>query len=191
MSKTSYALIGVIVAALLFMGAVRLREWRLKHIQQEEQALANDAEPFSFQHIPISLAAPQAEPVKGPKEYVPQLPAIFIEDAPLDEQQQNQQAKDTVRSILQDFEQEEALAQFNQDLQAASDGVVRNLEDLSTQNLQQLVQQNPQISRVVEKHLKNKNFSQIIDQVFSNPQFQQSVEQLQGKGKTGMRQPAK
>ena len=45
MSKTSYALIALMVAALLFMGAAR---------------------GYPFQNVPVSLAAPRAEPVSAP-----------------------------------------------------------------------------------------------------------------------------
>ena len=53
------------------------------------------------------------------------------------------------------------------------------MADLSSQNLAQLVQENPQIVKVVQKHLNNKEFAAKINEIFSNPQFQQSVQQLQ------------
>ena len=179
MSKTSYALIAIIVAALIFMGAVRLRQARTQRLQAQEEASRNDGDQFTFQNIPISFAAPEAELQQAPVEYRSQGPVIYLEDAPLTPQQQRQQARDTISSILADFEKNTALAGFNREITQVSDGQIRGMEDLSTQNLMQIVQQNPQIQGVVEKHLKNPDFSKIIDEIFQNPQFRQSVQTLQ------------
>ena len=180
MSKTSYALIAVMVAALLYMGAVRLYEKWEQHVEAQNAAALVDGEPFSFQQIPVSLAAPQAEPVQTPVKYVTQYQAVYFEDEPLTEPQKTQQAQDTLASIVEDFKADPAVAQFNQDLQTATQGTMQNLADLSSQNLAQFVQQNPQIIQVVQKHLNNKDFAAKINEIFSNPQFQQSVRQLQG-----------
>jgi hypothetical protein len=182
MSKTSYALIGVIVAALIFMGAVRWHERRQLLQEQTQQAAMHDGEPFSFQHIPVDLAAPQPELMQDPIPYKRPLPEIYVEDTPLPPAQQIQQAQDTVHSIIDDFNNEPALAKFNQELQAASHGQINSLEDLSTQNLEQILQQNPEVNQIVQKHLKQPDFQQIITQIFQNPQFQQSVQTLQGPG---------
>lgn len=179
MSKTSYTLIAVMIAALIFMGAVRLHEVYEHKREIAEEASRNDGDLFSFQHIPVSLAGPQTQLPQAPVEYKPQGPVVYLEDTPLTPEQQQQQARDTIASILADFEQETALAGFNEEIQQASHGEIQGLEDLSTQNLNYLIQQNPQIKGVVVKHLKNPNFSKIIDEIFSNPQFQQSVQTLQ------------
>ena len=181
MSKNSYALIGLMLAALVYMGAVRFWQWYA--FQQKEQVLAaqNDAEPFSFQQLPISLAAPEVELMDTPVKYHPKYPEIYLEDTPLSAQEQTRQAQATISSIVQDFNQEKALADFNQEVQAVSQGSVEGLADLSTQNLPQLLQQNPAIAHVVAKHAKNPDFNKILQEIFSNPQFQQSVRQLQGK----------
>ncbi len=181
MSKTSYALLTVIITALLYMGAVRLREWQSARQAAREAQLASEATPFSFQQLPISLAAPQARPLESPVRYMPAMPEIYLEDAPLAPQLQDQQAQETISSILDDFNQIQAMADFNQELQQVSNGQVQGLEDLSTQNLAQIVQQNPEISHVVEKHLKNQDFAKAVEEIFANPQFQQSVRQLQGQ----------
>lgn len=180
MSKTSYALIGVIFAALLYMGAARLYERWQQHVQLKQEQQANDGEEFSFQHKPISLAAPQVEWMKDPVKYNPNYPEIYFEDVSLSEQDAQQQAQQTVSSILQDFNSEPALAQFNEELAQVSQGQVQGLEDLSTQNLRQLLRANPKVREVLDKHMQQKEFAQLIEQIFANPQFKQSVYQLQG-----------
>ena len=181
MSKTSYALLAVIVGALLFMGAFRLREAYLQHQAALEEQSQNDGDPFTFQHHPVSLAAPQPEYQAAPVEYKPQGPVIFLEDAPLSPELQQQQARETVASILADFEREAALAGFNREISEVSQGEINGLADLSTQNLMEIVQKNPQIQSVVSKHLKTPDFSKAIEEIFNNPQFQKSVEELQAK----------
>ncbi len=179
MSKTSYVLIAIIAAALIYMGAVRWQEMRTRNREQQEELSRQDGEPFSFQHISVSLAAPEAELSPAPVEYRVQGSEIYLEDTPLTPLQQQKQARDTIASIMADFSKETALAGFNEEIQQASNGQVQGLEDLSTQNLAQIVQEHPEISHVVSKHLKNPNFSKMIDEIFNNPQFQQSVKTLQ------------
>ena len=179
MSKTSWFFIVLIVAALGYMGAVRWQEWRTALQEAQEAAARQDGEPFSFQQVPVSLAAPQAEPLQDPVLYRPQYPEVYLEDTPLTADQQRAQAQDTIISILADFKNEPALAQFTAEMQAATHGQVQGLEDLSSQNLAPIIQQNPQIVAVVEKHLKNPDFAKLIQEVFQNPQFQKSVQELQ------------
>lgn len=167
------------VAALLYMGAARLYEKWEQRIEAQNAAALVDGEPFSFQRVPVSMAAPQAEPVQTPVKYQRAMPEIYLEDTPLSEEQKDQQAQDTLASIVEDFKADPAVAQFNKDLQTATQGNMQNLADLSSQNLAQFVQQNPQIMQVVQKHLNNKDFAAKINEIFSNPQFQQSVRQLQ------------
>ena len=185
-------------AALLYMGAARLHEWYAQHQQEKQIAAQNDGEPFSFQKVPLSLAPAEVEPMQNPVKYQRPFPEIYREDAlkaliapePVAPAEQVQQAQETIKSIVQDFADEKSLQQFNQELQAASQGAVQDLVDLSTQNLQQLLQQNPEIDRVVQKHVKKPDFSKILKEIFENPQFQQSVQELQGPGTTAQKQPA-
>ena len=180
MSKTSYALIGLMVAALLYMGAACLYEKWKQRVEAQNAAALVDGEPFSFQQVPLSLAAPQAEPMQAPVKYQRAAPEIYLEDTPLSQEQKDQQAQDTLASIVEDFKADPAVARFNQDLQTATQGSMQNLADLSSQNLAQFVQQNPQIMQIIQKHMNNKDFAAKINEIFSNPQFQQSVKQLQG-----------
>lgn len=190
MSKTSYFLIALIVAALIYMGAVRLQEWHAAKKEMQEIAAQNDGTPFTFQQVPISLAAPEAEPMKTPVKYHRSYPEIYLEDAPLTEQQQAEQAQQTIVSIVADFKYNPAIAKFNQELQEASGGQVKDLADLSIQNLQQILQQNPEIGHVVERHSKNVDFAKVLKEIFENPQFQQSVKELQGEGAASQKQAA-
>ena len=169
----------LIVAALSYMGAARLHEWWHLYRAEHEAAAQQAAAEFSFQQVPLSLAAPQAEPVEPPVKYQPQLPPIYLEDTPLSSQTQQQQAQQTLASIVEDFDQTADMQSFNLALQQASNGEVNNLADLSSQDLGQLIQKNPDIRLVIKQHLNNKEFAAKIDEIFSNPQFQQSVKQLQ------------
>ena len=190
MSKTSYFLLALITAALIYMGAVRWQQWRAEKREKQEIASQNDGTPFTFQQVPISLAAPEVELMKTPVKYQRSYPEIYLEDAPLAPQQQAEQAQKTIVSIVEDFKNEPAVAQFNQDLQKASSGEVKDLVDLSTQNLQELLTKNPEIGQVVQKHSADVNFAKVLKEIFENPQFQQSVKELQEKGAATQKQPA-
>ena len=174
------------VAALLYMGAACLYEKWEQYTETRKAAELVDGEPFSFQHVPVSLAVPQAEPMQVPVKYQRSMPEIYLEDAPLSEEQKDRQAQDTLVSIVEDFEGDPLIAQFNQDLQTATQGSMQNLADLSSQNLAQFIEKNPQIMQVVQKHMSNKDFTAKINEIFSNPQFQQSVKQLQGEAQISL-----
>lgn len=176
--------------ALIYMGAVRLQEWRTAKQEMQEIADRNDGNPFTFQQVPVSLAAPEVELMQNPVKYQRPFPEVYLEDAPLTAQQQVEQAQETIVSIVEDFKDEPAIIEFNQDLQEASQGEVKDLADLSTQNLQQILQKNPEINRVVEKHMKDVDFAKILGEIFENPQFQQSVKELQGESASTQKQSA-
>lgn len=190
MSKVSYCLIALIMTALLFMGAVRVHEWYTQRQEEQEIASQNDGNPFTFQQVPVSLAAPEVEWVQDPVQYKRTYPEIYLEDAPLTPEQQAQQAQETISSIVEDFKNDPAMVEFNEELQAASNGEVKDLVDLSTQNLQQILQQNPEISHIVEKHAKDVDFAKVLKEIFENPQFQQSVKELQGESPLMQKQAA-
>jgi len=190
MSKTSYFLLALMAIALIYMGAVRLQEWRTAKQEMQEIADRNDGNPFTFQQVPVSLAAPEVELMQNPVKYQRPFPEVYLEDAPLTAQQQVEQAQETIVSIVEDFKDEPAIIEFNQDLQEASQGEVKDLADLSTQNLQQILQKNPEINRVVEKHMKDVDFAKILGEIFENPQFQQSVKELQGESASTQKQSA-
>ena len=169
MSKTSYALIAIMAAALLYMGAARVYQVYERKVAEREAAAVSS---FSFQNVPVSLAAPQAEPVSYPVAFEP--------DAPLTEEQKVQQAQDTIVSILDDYKDDPNLQQFNRALSQATQGKVDNLGVLSGDGLAQILQENPQVGQVVAESMKNPEFAKTVQQIFTNPQFIESVKQLQG-----------
>ena len=204
MSKTSYALIGIMITALLFMGAVRAYEfYERKAAQWEEERQAAQGT-FSFQNIPVSLAPPQAEAMEEPEilpadvtsmSILPEnAPAgfadkqelssqpVLLTDSPLAAEEAVRQAKDTLRSIVQDYQNEPEIKAFNRELAKASHGQAVDLSALGEGDLRQLLQDNPQIQTVVSKHMQDPAFAQKAQQILSNPQFIESVRQLQQYG---------
>ena len=171
MSKTSFLLIGIMAAALCYMGAVRAYQFYETRVEQQQRAEAENNVPFM--HIT------REDPRPSPTTWQPPAEDIFMEQKPLSAALEEQQAKETIESIINDFRTEPALRQFNEDLKRATDGRVNSLDELSNQSLAQIMVQNPQIGEVIRQNLQNKDFARIVEQVFSNPQFQQSVQQLQ------------
>ncbi|GEM_PF-2001633 len=78
MSKTSYALIAVMITALLYMGAVRGYQFYQEKAAQWEEERQNSTDIFSFQNVPVSFAAPQAEAVSRPVPLPEQNSSISI-----------------------------------------------------------------------------------------------------------------
>lgn len=204
MSKKSYLFIGIMLTALLYMGAVRGYQFYAKKAAQWEEERQQQNAAFSFQQVPISLAAPQAEPVSAPQilpadatsiSILPQsqsapdepqvvTPAnsgqpVFLEDAPLPAEQAVQQAKDTLRSIVQDYKNEPEIQSFNQELSQVTKGQAVDLSSLGKGDISQVLKDNPQVQAVVAKHMKDPAFAQKAQQILSNPQFIESVRQLQ------------
>lgn len=184
MSKTSYFLVAIMAAALIYMGAVR--GYQAYERKAAERAAEQEAQSgvFTFQNVPVSLSAPMPEPVSAPVRFDDTQTAIFLETPPLSEPLQQQQAQDTIDSILQDYQEDPLIQQFNADLAAATDGNVDGLGALSGAELVKLLQANPEISEVVEKNMKNPAFAQTIEQIFSNPQYIESIKKLQGNAAT-------
>ncbi len=208
MSKTSRLLIGIMVTALLFMGAVRGYQFYQQKVQEWEEERQEQADAqFSFQQVPLSLSAPQAErtapmqilpadrtsmnvlPVQIEAEPTPVSQttpapdqAVFLEDAPLEPEELIAQAKETLKSIVQDYKNDPQIKAFNAELAKTTQGQAADLVALSGGNLQQLLQANPQIQSVISKHMQDPDFAAKIEQIFSNPQFVESVRQLQQKG---------
>ena len=191
MSKTSYALIALMVAALLFMGAARGYQFYQQKVAQWEQERQETEGAFTFQNVPVSLAAPRAEPVSAPVLFQGTKADYFIEEKPLTQEQAEKQAVDTIHSILADFADDEKLQAFNKKLAAASKGEALDIAGLSGGNLAQVMQQNPEIAGVVSKHMQNPDFAKTVQQIFTNPQFVKSIEQLQGTTQNAPQAPKK
>ena len=177
MSKTSYFLIGIMVAVTVLMGALH----GYRAFTQYRERRAELAAP-TFQEVPVSMAAPQADFTPPPIRYAPENNQdVFLEDASLSPEQEAEQADLTVRSILADYAGDSVMQQFNRDLSSATQGQATGLADLSGPKLQDLMQAHPQVAQVVQKYMKNPDFSAAVEQIFSNPQYVQSVRVLQGE----------
>lgn len=179
MSKTSYVLIGIMVAAIAFMAALRGYRAYEAYVARQE---AENVSVFTFQNVPVNLGLRQAEPVSKPVKPESVATDVFLMDEPLPPSKQEEQAAKTVESILSDYEEDDALLLFNRDLAQVTGGRVTSLTDLSGPELAAVMQEYPQISDVIRKNLQNPEFASVIQSIFTNPQFVHSISVLQGGG---------
>ncbi len=179
MSKTSYFLIAVMLAALIYMGAVRGYQMYERKAAEKAALDSVSGNAFTFQNVPVSLAAPIAEPMAKPVVFDASNTAIFLETAPLSDQQKKQQAQDTIESILEDYQEDPLIQNFNRDLSAATGGNVKDLGALGGVELVKILKENPQVSQVVQQNMQNPEFAKTVEQIFTNPQFIESIKQLQ------------
>lgn len=174
MSKKSWILLFIMCSALIYMGALRMYQW-----VQHRVEIYNEKHP-----APVRLVQTEEEPLldeNTPLErWAPAREDIFLEQQPLPEVLQEQQARETIASILRDFQLDPALIKFNRELEQATRGDVRSLEELSNRGLELLLEQHPEIQEVVNNNSANEDFAAVLKQIFSNPQYQQSVQKLQG-----------
>ena len=191
MSKTSYTLLGIMLVALAYMGGLRAYQWYERKAAAWEEERVSQQGVFSFQQVPLSLAAPQAEPIAQPVVFKEDaFKDVFLEDQPLPADLQTRQAQETIVSIVKDFQNEPEIQSFNRDLAAATQGQAADLSALSGGDLAQVMKDNPQIGQVVAKHMQDPEFEKKLRQIFSNPQFVESVRRLQQAG-APISQPAK
>lgn len=172
MSKKSYALIFIMLTALAFMGAVRGYEWYQRRVQL-----------YNEQHPAPSIFAPEPNtlPEQMPAEpWVPPQEDILLGDQPLSEVLQEKQARQTIESILNDYRMNPAFRKFNEDLERVTNGKIKDFEELSTQSLTQILQDNPQIAQWANSNETKEDFMRVLHEIFSNPQYQKSVQKLQG-----------
>lgn len=189
MSKTSYTLIFIMLAALAYMGALRGYQLYERKTAQWEEERQNSQGAFTFQQVPLSLAAPVAEAVSQPRVFKEGATAdVFLEDQPLPTDLETKQAQDTITSILDDFKNEPSIRSFNEDLAKATHGEAVDLSALGGGDLAQVLRDNPQIGQVVTKHMQDPEFAKKIQQIFSNPQFVESVRHLQQQGLPAVQQ---
>lgn len=181
MSKTSYVLIGVMIAAIAWMAGLRgYRAYEAYVARQEEQ----NTSVFTFQNVPLLLQAPAAQALPAPVPYPSSSKEIYLTEEPLSPEKEQEQAVQTVHSILADYGQEEALQRFGRDLTEATHGEITGLESLSGPDLARLAKEHPEVSAVIARHLQDPEFTKLIRDVFSNPQYVRSIAVLQGGGKT-------
>jgi len=184
MSKTSYFLIAVMTVGLLFIMAVRGYRWYEARAEQEEAERIATTESFTFQHVPVSMAAPEPDIPSAPVPFETLIKKedVFLEEQPMTPEAEVKQAQETISSIIQDFQSVPELKKFNQDLARATKGQAVDLKSISQGDISKLMKQNPQIQAVVSKHMQNPEFAKTVQQILSNPQFAQSVRQLQQRG---------
>ena len=172
MSKTSYALIFVMLITVAYMGAFRGYEWYQRRVKL-----------YNEQHPAPSIFAPEPDTLPAPAAVEAWRPAkedIFLEEKPLDEVLQEQQAKETIESILNDYRMNPAFRRFNEQLEQVTNGKIKDFGALSTQSLAQIFQEHPQILQIVRENETKEDFMRVLQEIFSNPQYQKSVQKLQG-----------
>ena len=172
MSKTSYALIFIMVVTLACMGAFRGYQWYQHRV-----------EVYNEQHPAPSLFAPETNelpPQAAVKRWQPAQEDVFLGDQPLSEVLQEQQARETIESILNDYRMDPIFRKFNEDLERVTNGKIKSFSELSTQSLTQILQENPEIEELVRNNETKEDFVKVLQEIFSNPQYQKSVQRLQG-----------
>ncbi len=178
MSKTSWFYICAMIAIIASAGAINGYRAYEKYKLQKEEEQSSD---FTFQNVPITLGMPQAQPASRPVPYSPETQQeIFFGGTPLSPEKETQQADLTLQSIFSDYQNNEALQSFNQELAQLTQGEATTLLDLSGPNLTAVIQKYPQVRQLINKHMQTPQFAEVVGQIFSNPQYVQSVQVLQG-----------
>ena len=170
------------LVGLAYMAAMRGYQW-----YERRAALYNE------RHTPSSLYVAQPDALPAPaalEDWAPAKEDLFLEEKPLTQMLQEQQAKETITSILNDYRMDPAFRKFNAELERITEGKIKDFEELSNQSLSQILQDNPQIVDFANSSETKEDFARILQEIFSNPQFQKSVQKLQGgsvpaQGKTG------
>lgn len=175
MSKTSWFFLGIIIIVTALM-AVR-NGYRAYEKYKQEKALPNIGQ--TFQNVPVDLSVPALQAVSSPVPYEDKQD-IFLEETPLNPQQEVIQADMTLASILADYADEPLLQQFNAELTQLTNGMAQGLQDLSGPNLAQVMKDYPQVQQLITRYSQNPDFTALVGQIFSNPQYVQSVQVLQG-----------
>lgn len=176
MSKTSRFFLWVIIVGLAFIAGVRLYRAYERHAAQEAET---PTPTMTFNNVPIQRVPPRAEESVY-KRWSDEPREIFLEDGNLPAPQQARQARETVKSILNDYRQEPKMQAFVADLRKATGRSDIDLAVLSSEQLSQLLQQYPQLQQVVAEYSRDPEFVKMLQEIFSNPQFVSSVQVLQG-----------
>ena len=180
MSTLSRFLIGVIIAGLAFIASLRLYRVYEGYARQEAD---NPAPTMIFNQVPVSYApaAPQIPIFRRPPTQAElNNQEIYLQDVPLDPQVAKEQARQTIRSILADYQDDPKLQAFYEEIKQAT-GQQIDLSVLSGEQLGPLLTQYPQLQEIIARYSKDPQFVSTLQQIFSNPQFVQSVAVLQGE----------
>ena len=176
MSKLSRFCIFIIVVGLAFITGVR---WYRTYEEKVRQEAAQDSVGTTFQNVPVRWGPAEIEPsVLQP--FPSSNTEVFLEDK-LTLDQQQQQAQQTIVSILNDYKETPQIQAFHQDMQQATGREDITLEQLSAANVSAILQQYPQLQEVLSKHSQNPEFTKTLQEIFNNPQFIESVKILQNK----------
>lgn len=176
MSWTSRFFAGIIVVGLAWITAIHLYRMYEERLPQEDVNSVGRI----FHQVPVQLKdqAPDEAALFLPWSFYGKNRDVYLEDTPLEAEQQREQARQTLRSILADYKDNEKLRAFYADLKQGT-GQDLDLVSLSTEQLPVLLQQYPQIQDVMAKHSQDPEFTAVLQEVFNNPQFVRSVMILQ------------
>lgn len=176
MSVWSRFFLGVILTGLAFIASLRLYRVYEKYALQQAQ---DPAPTLTFHAVPVSLApaVPQAPRVQTAPARPPQ--EIYLQDVAPDEPTAREQARQTIHSILADYQDDPTMQAFEADLRAASNGEA-SLAVLSGEGLSTLLDKYPQLQDVIDRYARDKAFAPTLQEIFGNPQFAASVAVLQG-----------
>jgi len=163
----------IIVIGLAFIAGIRLYRNYEEHLSQDDISAG-------FNQPSMSSLAPTVEiPVfKRFPENNKMNDDIFLEDAPLTTEQAQEQARQTITSILEDYRDNPQLQAFYQDIKQNT-GQSIDLAAMSSGNMGELLKQYPQLQQTIAKHAQDPQFTQAIQEIFSNPEFIRSVSVLQ------------
>lgn len=177
MSKISRFFLWIIVFGLAFIVGMRLyRAYEQKTADQNESSFST----MMFNNVPVQQGASQApQPVLRRWTGTQQEREVYLEDAALSQQDQKEQARQTIASILRDYSQDPLMQAFYADLREATGREDLDLAALSGEELPRLLQQYPQLQNVISEYAQNPQFAKMLQEIFSNPQFAHSVVLLQ------------
>ena len=163
----------IIVIGLAFIAGIHL-------YRNYEERLSQDDISAGFNETSMPSSAPTVEiPVfKRFPENDQMSNDIFLEDTPLAPEQAQEQARQTITSILEDYRDNPQLQAFYQDIKQNT-GQSIDLASMSSGNMGELLKQYPQLQEIIAKHAQDPQFTQSIQEIFSNPEFVRSVVVLQ------------
>ena len=176
MSKLSRFLISVIITGLAFIAGMHMYhayEQTVSDQRAQEEELGQSITQGT------SLSAPSLQlPVFRGGSAETLLKEIYLQDTPLPADLNKEQARQTLRSILDDYRENPQLQDFYEDLRRNT-GESLTLSDLSGENMKDLLIKHPQIQEIIARHSKDPQFVKTLQEIFSNPQFIHSVAVLQ------------
>lgn len=169
----------VIIIGLAFIAGLRAYRAYENFVRQDEPAAAGT----TFQNVPVSFVPQIPEQTEFRR-----LPSggsareIYLQDTSLEPEAEREQARQTLRSIVDDYRSDPKVRAFYDELRAATGRTDIDLAALSGENLAVLLQEYPQMQEVMAQYAKDPEFMNVLQEIFANPQFVRSVAVLQGSG---------